>query len=193
MEHWPQILLQYLPNTSDASQPYIKAALEAIIFHMSPRTSGLRFDGSPRPEPEIRLLGTNLCVNGIFIPLASRPLTFKLIASFFADVSLQVDRQCILQEVYGCQSRDKGAASERMTQSYDCNLNKLISRTRKLIVEALASAGWSHSLKWIVFDAESKLWRLWAYRDGRDDSPDSEQEEEAYSDSSYEEPILLML
>lgn len=167
----PLSLRQLLPapSPSEKLSPYVEAALDAIFFHMAPTLgSGISLADLSR-EADVRFLGSSLCVNGVFIPLGSRPLTQKLIATFFEDWEREADRETILREVYGYKGRSTG--SERMNQSYDCNLNKLISRTRKLLEDTLAPLGWGSNFEWFVFDPKKKVWKLWNLRPEGDLEP----------------------
>lgn len=182
MELSPLTLRDMMPALSPSEElnSSLQAVLDTIVFHMAP--AGLdSFNFCS--EPDVRFLGSSLCVNGVFIPLASRPLTLKLIATFFKDWERQADRDTILREVYDYKGRDQG--SERMSQSYDCNLNKLISRTRKLLEEALAPMGWGSNINWLAFDAKAKLWKLWELR--------SEDELTPFPETSFLSPYMLMV
>ncbi len=184
MELSPLSLRQLLPapTPSEELSPTLQAALDTIIFHLAPSLgSDFPFEDFSL-QVDVRFLGSSLCVNGVLIPLASRPLTLKLIAAFFKDWDRQVDRDTILREVYGYKGRDLG--SERMNQSYDTSLNKLISRTRKLLDEALAPMGWGANFEWLVFDPKTKLWKLWDLR------PDDELE--PFPEPSYSKPYLRL-
>jgi|GEM_PF-6639202 hypothetical protein len=106
--------------------------------------------------PKVDLRGSNLLVNNVPVPLASRPLTLKLLQVFFQHPEHVADKLAITQSVY----QQTPVTSIRRTQSNECNLNKLISRTRTFLELALVHLPWAARLEWLVYDHKERHWHL---------------------------------
>ncbi len=108
----------------------------------------------------IRFDGQFLYVQNVCVPLHSRPLSCKLIQTFFQANRTELSRTKLMELVYD--NAENG--TPRLRKCAELNLNKLISRTRRLIEDALSGTCWAKQLEWLVFDTEAKKWELYALR-----------------------------
>ena len=147
----------------------IRCALDSIRDEISRHGYDPLDDESLAQFPEVRLSGRSLYVNGIYISLAGRPLTFRLLDAFFASQDSKLEREIVMHAVYG--EGDMKTYSERLSQANECNLNKLISRTRHFIKESLSTTPWSTRIDWFVYDHTEKKWNLFILRPQKSTSP----------------------
>ena len=106
---------------------------------------------------DIKLLGDNLLVEDILIPLVSRKITLRLIKIFVSELDSNFTRKELINRVY---SKNYDDLSERMKRALDKNIMKLLSRTRSLLENSLAESQYS-SIRWIVYDEELKGWNFY--------------------------------
>ena len=83
---------------------------------------------------KVKLLGENLMVGDILIPLVSRKVTLKLISEFINSENQFASRIELIERVY---ERDYRNSSERLQRALDKNIMKLLSRTRSLLERSL--------------------------------------------------------
>ena len=106
---------------------------------------------------DIKLLGDNLLVEDILIPLVPRKITLRLIKiSFVSELDSNFTRKELINRVY---SKNYDDLSERMKRALDKNIMKLLSRTRSSFENSLAESQYS-SIRWIVYDEELKGWNF---------------------------------
>ncbi len=103
---------------------------------------------------KIKLLGENLMVGDILIPLVSRKVTLRLISEFLNTENLFASRIELIEKVYG---KDYKKSSERMQRALDKNIMKLLSRTRSLLERSLEESYYK-SIRWILYDEKKNGW-----------------------------------
>ena len=103
-------------------------------------------------DVDIKLLGENLMVGEILIPLVSRKVTLRLISEFLISENYFASRIELIEKVYGKNYRE---SSERMQRALDKNIMKLLSRTRSLLERSLEASSYS-TIRWILYD-EKKM------------------------------------
>ncbi len=103
---------------------------------------------------KIQLLGENLMVGDILIPLVSRKVTLRLISEFLNSENLFASRVELIEKVYG---KDYKNSSERMQRALDKNIMKLLSRTRSLLERSLEESYYK-SIRWILYDEKKNGW-----------------------------------
>ena len=103
---------------------------------------------------KIQLLGENLMVGDILIPLVSRKVTLRLISEFLNSENLFASRVELIEKVYG---KNYHKSSERMQRALDKNIMKLLSRTRSLLERSLEESYYK-SIRWILYDEKKHGW-----------------------------------
>ena len=105
-------------------------------------------------DVDIKLLGENLMVGEILIPLVSRKVTLRLISEFLISENYFASRIELIEKVYGKNYRE---SSERMQRALDKNIMKLLSRTRSLLERSLEASSYS-TIRWILYDEKKNGW-----------------------------------
>ncbi len=134
----------------------MRVTLDLILAQLNLTSDPFDQQNSAELRPNIQLQGTNLLVNRVPVPLASRPLTLKLFEIFFQRGDYKATKSAIMQHVY----QQGSEVSIRKMQSNECNLNKLISRTRSFLEMALRQLPWAEQFEWLVYDHKEKVWHL---------------------------------
>jgi len=109
---------------------------------------------------KIKLVGQNLSIDRIMIPLNTRPRTYSLLQAFFDSQTMMLEKGEILEAVYG-PHKDK---SERFMEAQDKSLTKLLSRTRHYLEVSLSHSYHCREIDWLVFDIKTKKYQLYLYR-----------------------------
>ncbi len=122
--------------------------------------SSLGSEEDSRRPLYIRFDGHYLEIQNTSIPLYSRPLSCRLIGAFFQTKMAFVPRRTMIESVYNLDSQ----ASVRLKKCAEINLNKLVSRTRQTIEEALVGTCWAGQMDWLVYDSDLKSWQLFVMR-----------------------------
>jgi len=108
----------------------------------------------------LRLTDDNLWINQIMIPLNSRPRTLGLLQAFFKAENFILDKNGILEAVYGPFKQ----RSERFAESQDNSLTKLLGRTRHYLETCLSSHYQFRNMEWLVYDGKNKKYHLFMMR-----------------------------
>jgi len=111
-------------------------------------------------QPKICLQGSHLIINELVIPLATRPKTLVLIEAFLSNSSRKLTRQEILKIVYQNHRSDDDISSRLYFSCYQ-NMLKLISRSRRLLDQAVNRNMEDNWIEWFVHDKASKQWALY--------------------------------
>ncbi|MBC7662042.1 MAG: hypothetical protein H7249_20295 [Chitinophagaceae bacterium] len=118
-------------------------------------------------DPTIVLKGSNLHIGQHIVALHGRKKTRMLLEAMMGDNPGEpekkprpkgIDREYLRREVYA--ARADMDVSLRLRESQDGSLSKLISRSRKFLLESLAETPWSRELDWLVYSDEDRSWQL---------------------------------
>lgn len=109
---------------------------------------------------KIRLDKGSLSINQQLIYLKHRPMTLKLIQAFMHFSDSGVTREQLIEQVYGCKSKDSSEVSARVYLCYYQNLVKLLSRSRNILSDAMSSFNSSLEIEWFPFVKTDEKWRF---------------------------------
>ncbi|MFW7380106.1 MAG: hypothetical protein ACOH5I_14930 [Oligoflexus sp.] len=110
-------------------------------------------------QPTIQLREGHLIVDGLIIPLLSRPKTLSLIEAFLTKPNLSLSRHEIIQQVYHHPRPED--LSPRLFFSCNQNILKLISRSRRLLEQATNCNLQNSWVEWFVHNESTKEWLLY--------------------------------
>ena len=149
-------------NFTNESIGYLTQDMSMLIHSMIERINELESLTKRRESRlnPIRFDGQTLRIEGVAIPLQSRPLTCRLLHVFFQSHDTSLTRLEILQRVYGLSEE----ASSRKRHSTIVSLNKLICRTRRFIEQSLEGSPCSLRYSWLTFDQKTNRWQLYVER-----------------------------
>lgn len=110
--------------------------------------------------PNVRLIGSNLHVDDIIVPLASRPRTLALIAAFSGHGELSLSSNELVERVYYERGQE---VSERLRHSSHQNLIKLTSRSRRFLEGAVNPHCGQFMIDWFYYDNTQKKWLFFRF------------------------------
>lgn len=99
-----------------------------------------------------------LAIGGLTIPLSHRPMTAKLVRSFFQVSDHFLSKDDLIEKVYDVSA---SSLSPRMKHSLSQNAIKLMSRSRSFLDEACEIHGVEGNIRWFYFDRMRHKWGLY--------------------------------
>jgi len=115
----------------------------------------------------IALKGSNLHIGHHILSLQGRKKTLRLMEAMLSSGCGGQEgfkRDQLRAHVYHDQDfatvASRAEPSQRLRESQDGSLSKLISRSRRFINESLQDTDWSRSLDWFVYSDKERKWQL---------------------------------
>ena len=143
-------LQKWMVTTKIIMKTLMEMEVESAVKDVDNKTLANESDG-------VYYSNESLILENMVIPLGQRPLTDKLVRSFFESSEHFLSKEEILSFVYNVDVSD---LSERRLISLHQNLLKLLSRSRTFLRNACRSQMMEDRFLWFYFDQSKQKWSL---------------------------------